>query len=68
MGRLHKATLERANEAGGMLVANCGGDLLDSHVGARQELSSSIKPLLNDSMTKTKASLLLEQMLKMRLA
>jgi len=66
--RLQEATLECANETGGVLVANCGGDLFDPEVRALEELGSSIKPLLNDGVTKRKASLLLEQMLKMRLA
>ena len=66
--RSHKAALECTNETGRVLVANCASDLFDPQVRALEELGGSIKPLLDDCMAKTKTSLLLEQMLKMRLA
>ena len=65
--RMRKAALKRTNEAGRMLIANRVGDLLDPHVGALQELGSPIQPLLGNNVTKTKTSVLLEQVLKMGL-
>jgi hypothetical protein len=66
--RSHEAALECANEAGRVPVADGASDLFDPQVGALKELGGSIKPSLDDCMAKTKTSLLLEQMLKMRLA
>jgi len=66
--RSHKPALECTNETGRVLVPDCAGDLFDPQVRALEELGSSIKPVIDDCMAETKTSLLLEQMLKMRLA
>ena len=66
--RSHKAPLKCTNEARCMLVANGASDLFDAQVRALEELGGSIKPVIDDCMAETKTGLLLEQMLKMRLA
>src|SRR5580698_6916537 len=65
---LREALLESACEAGGVLVAYGGRDLLYSHTRARKEHSGLLESLLGQYVTQAYAGCLLEQVLQTRLA
>src|SRR5208282_1905627 len=64
--RLLEAALERASEAGGVLISYGGGNLLDAHISMHQEVGCLQQALFGEQLAQTQSGVLLKQVLKAR--